>query len=313
MILNFHKIEDTKVWYSVQDTKGLPVEITLIDKLSNTVIWTLKNKIFDESFRYFLSVPVSCLPKLGRTILKSTHVDGVIEIEIDFGNYYTPLMVCEKHFQSFYSNRASFYTFKEVFYDKIYDGKIVKIEKDDVVVDIGANFGFFTIFAQNEGAKKTIALEPDFENFITLLENTKTFENITCYNLAISNKVGLETFCYSNITSAGSHLKKFNNILGEKQNIEMNVITIDIEKLFDLFNLDEINYLKLDCEGAELDIFENITKETLKKIKKISLEFHSSKIRDKIKNILLSNNFVIESEFFLQNSDEIGMILAYNI
>ena len=40
------------------------------------------------------------------------------------------------------------------------------------------------------------------------------------------------------------------------------------------FPFERCDFLKIDCEGAEYQIFANMTDETLKKIKRIAAEFH---------------------------------------
>ena len=312
MLLYFNKIENEKVHFSVKNTKNSSVEISLIDVNSNTLIHKFKYEYMEESCTYWISAPVSCLPDLGKSILRSESIDGTINLEINFGNTPSPVIINGNIFKSSYSNRSNFYTFKEIFYDKVYYDEIVNIEENDIVVDIGANVGFFSVYASQFNPKKIICLEPDIKNYMTLLENTKNLENVSCYNLAISDENGIMSFCYSDLTSAGSHLKKFNEIIGKNINLETSVLTIDVEKLFDLFNLSRIDYLKIDCEGAEQDIFKTIKDYSLKKIKKISLEFHTIEIRNQITEKLIQNGFEITKEFFLHNSNTVGAIFAKN-
>jgi hypothetical protein len=54
--------------------------------------------------------------------------------------------------------------------------------------------------------------------------------------------------------------------------------------------------LKVDCEGAELDIFKNIKPKNLNKIGKIVIETHSEYIDGYVRNILTENNFKIYSK-----------------
>ena len=54
----------------------------------------------------------------------------------------------------------------------------MKIEENDIIVDIGANIGFFTVYAHQFNPKKIICLEPDIKSYLTLLENTKNFDTI---------------------------------------------------------------------------------------------------------------------------------------
>ena len=51
---------------------------------------------------------------------------------------------------------------------------------------------------------------------------------------------------------------------------------------------------------------------SLKKIKKISLEFHTIEIRNQITEKLIQNGFEITKEFFLHNSNTVGAIFAKN-
>lgn len=311
MILYVKKIEGEKVHFSIEGGKNKPIELYLIDINSNTVISKAHHEFLDN-VGYWISVPSSCLSKLGKTIFRAINEDGIINIGIDFGNTAHPIIIDDIPFKSYFSDRTNFYTFKEIFYDNIYYDEVVKVEENDVVVDIGANIGFFSVYSSQFKPKKIICLEPDIKSYITLLENTKNFNNINCYNLAISDENGIMPFCYSDITSAGSHLKKFKDIIGDNINLETNVLTINIEKLFDLFNINHIDYLKLDCEGGEQDIFKTIENTTLKKIKKISLEFHTVEIKNQITKKLIENGFEITKEFFLHFSNSVGVIFAIN-
>jgi len=57
----------------------------------------------------------------------------------------------------------------------------------------------------------------------------------------------------------------------------------------------EIDILKLDVEGAEMDILKN-SGALLKNIKKIVVEYHTPKLKKEIKNFLRKNNFILLAE-----------------
>src|SRR5215211_7535318 len=63
------------------------------------------------------------------------------------------------------------------------------VTKQDVVLDIGANIGFMTIQLAQQ-AKHVYAFEPSPDNFKKLEENTKDLDNVTNYQIAVSNRVG---------------------------------------------------------------------------------------------------------------------------
>ena len=75
---------------------------------------------------------------------------------------------------------------------------------------------------------------------------------------------------------------------------DYDVEVIGINDLFGYLGVEKIDYLKIDCEGAEKDIFEEISKETISKINKMVIEFHSSEIKEMILNKLNSFGFKIE-------------------
>ena len=89
------------------------------------------------------------------------------------------------------------------------------------------------------------------------------------------------------------------------------VETITINQLISDYDIARIDFLKVDCEGGELDLFRTIDKEYLQNnVGKIAMEYHSKEIYDEVLDILKSNNFIIEDTL---GSNDIGLIYAYNI
>ena len=140
--------------------------------------------------------------------------------------------------------------------------------KDAVVIDIGANIGDTAIYFCLNNAERVIALEPfpySF-NFATM--------NITTNNLA--DKIELLKAGYgkdsvvSVETSKSNGLSLFHPIeRGDKIRI------YSLKTLLDNYGLngrDDLS-LKMDCEGCEYNLLLE-TFETLKKFKKIQIEFH---------------------------------------
>jgi hypothetical protein len=62
------------------------------------------------------------------------------------------------------------------------------------------------------------------------------------------------------------------------------VINVTLENIFELYNLDRINFLKIDIEGGEYSIFDNIDPTLLNRIDKIAIETH-----DDVKNFELAS------------------------
>jgi len=122
-----------------------------------------------------------------------------------------------------------------------------QIKKGDVILDIGANIGFYTlIMAKLVGEKgKVYAFEADPTNFEILKKNVEVngYKNIVLVNKVVSNKNEKIKFYVDRGNTAGNSL--FN---GDKE--EYN--EVDAIKIDDYFpNNKKIDFIKIDIEGSE--------------------------------------------------------------
>ena len=198
----------------------------------------------------------------------------------------------------------------EIFVLGKYTRKFLAIKRGDVVVDIGAHIGIFSIYANICDALKIYAYEPDPENFNLLQKNTKAnkIKNIIPSQYAVTDKVGNIDF-YVHANSGGNSVYKQN--LQNTKHIKVKSITI--EKILADNKIDYVDFLKIDCEGSEGLIFLNIKPNILKRIKKIALEYHdnvSPLKHNQILIILKHNNFTTK---LIQTDKTFGYILAEKI
>lgn len=156
---------------------------------------------------------------------------------------------------------------KEIFIDKIYE-RHIDVEEGDVVFDIGASLGPFTYSILHKKPSHVFAFEPSFEEFKTLVLNTK-HGNVTHINKGISNFIG--EFNFTNVFDLSGNHKLYSTTFN---------------KVIEDYNIKKIDFLKTDCEGGEYDIF---TLENLfwikNNVKKISGEWHlgSLELKEKFK------------------------------
>ena len=165
--------------------------------------------------------------------------------------------------------------YHEVYKEKCYSAydKInFKVEQDDIVVDLGANIGIFTKYALENGAKAVYAFEPEDINFKCLEQNVVKYNNVNLYKKAVSNINGKRKLFLDK--TSGGHSLFFNDINNTKLNKHEEIDCITIQSLFDENILDKIDFLKIDVEGAEVDILNSISDDIYKKIKKITIEYH---------------------------------------
>jgi FkbM family methyltransferase len=130
-----------------------------------------------------------------------------------------------------------------------------EIKKGDVVIDIGAHIGYYTVlFAKLVGPKgRVFAFEASPTNFEILKKNVNVngYQNVTLNNKAVSDKDGKLTLYITGRTSTENFLFKPENFIRSskiKDTIEIDSITLD--EYFRDFK-GQINFLKMDISGAE--------------------------------------------------------------
>jgi FkbM family methyltransferase len=158
------------------------------------------------------------------------------------------------------------------------------------ILDIGANVGSFTLWANMRWPSSTIhAYEPQPETFRLLEENVQGLSNVHCHNVAIYPADQATIPFFSRWAGDGE--------AGIASIMASTFASISPEHLVDVKTLQpgalpQADVIKLDVEGSEYHILSgmNVTLASL-----ILLEFQFSRIRNAIK-LLLANDFVLEQE-----------------
>lgn len=163
-------------------------------------------------------------------------------------------------------------------------------KEGDVVVDVGANIGEFTLYAASRGAR-VVALEPDPWVFKCLTENLGRFPQTMGLPLALWNERATLNFF--------SAADKADSSLIEPDTPIRNVVDTEawpLDEVPEIVALERIDFLKIDGEGAEPEILEG-AKATLGKVRKIGIdvgpERHGESTRDQVTAILESVGFKI--------------------
>ncbi len=223
----------------------------------------------------------------------------------------------------------------QVFKDKEYTPEGFEIKKDDVIIDIGANIGIFSLLAaQQAHGGKVYAIEPTgVINCLELSAEKNALSNIKIMKVAMgadNEMLEMTTFPAFNILNhqKGVHQPWFTRflvflninlfyrkILKYAKQITETVPTISLNTVIEQENIHKINLLKVDCEGAEYGIFRSLTDENYKKIDKISLEFHHFQKGVHYKelvDILESKGFNVRvsKKFYEYNFYKIGTLSA---
>ena len=166
------------------------------------------------------------------------------------------------------------------------------VRKNDVVVDVGANIGYYTLLmAKNKAFVHSY--EPEPKNFDLLQKNVilnNFSSNVQLYNKAVSDYIGHSKFILSD-HSTGQHKLEFNRF-GTKS-INVDVVKIELEK---------IDFAKIDVEGQEY----NVLKGMKNLPNKMLIEFNSINLKESGTNYNDFLNFL--NKYTIKEISDKGLI-----
>jgi FkbM family methyltransferase len=204
----------------------------------------------------------------------------------------TSLIIEGKKYDLDYLDGYDYPTFWEIFINGDYEKEpSCVVERGDVVLDIGANKGFFSLKSLKEGASKVYSVEPVEHSYNQLKKLLKDFPAIEPINKAISENDGTVTMHINKDSSATNCVSSYVGIFGS-QSERIEVESININTLLDQIN-SKIDFMKVDCEGSEFELFKTISEENLKSISKLVVETHSDEIDVFIYDKLVNNGFKV--------------------
>jgi len=120
-----------------------------------------------------------------------------------------------------------------------------QIKEGDIVLDIGAGIGYFTLIAARSvgNTGKVYAFEPEPTNYSIVEKNIQLnrYHNVILIQMAVSNKNGKCKF-YLDKKDLGKH-----SLFGNGKDF----IEIRTTRLDDYFKDEKIDFIKMDIQGAE--------------------------------------------------------------
>ena len=150
--------------------------------------------------------------------------------------------------------------------------RIFQVEEGDIVVDIGSSVGEFPYSILGKNPKHIYVVEPLGIFFDTLKKNLEGHQ-VSFTNAAISSERFLKI-------SWDGH--------------EQEIRTLTFKEFLDQNRLTKIDFLKVECEGGEYDVFSENNIPFLKTVPKIATEVH-------LKDKLMKEKFRILRDIILPN------------
>jgi len=162
-------------------------------------------------------------------------------------------------------------TFNEIWLKDMYAPDGFAIEDGMNVVDIGAHVGCFATWAARSTPSGTVvAIEPSRENFSLLARNARQAAtgNVMTREEAVAGEPGTVSLFISD-RDPDCH-----NIFVDESGESEQVRAVTLAQVIEEAGLAKVDYLKIDCEGAEYGILFGADPELLKTIRLIALEVH---------------------------------------
>ncbi|MCS6790902.1 MAG: FkbM family methyltransferase [Bacteroidia bacterium] len=152
---------------------------------------------------------------------------------------------------------------------------------DRVVLDIGAYNGDSAVYFALKGAKRIIALEPYPPSYQLAQQNIHSMglaDRITLLPVGLGVQVGKATMRVATqqpgantVYGIGSALQK---MLTFEREVEIELLPFSA--LLEKFGLEEVDFVKLDCEGCEFAVIQALSLEELRRAKVWHIEYHAS-------------------------------------
>lgn len=144
------------------------------------------------------------------------------------------------------------------------------------ILDLGANIGSFAVWAANRCPNAVIySLEPFPETFDQLqrtVERNGLEDRVTTLCKAVAGHSGAGQFDAT--PGKRSYCRR---LVPAKSDVEqMTVACVTLNDLLDELELPEVDCIKMDVEGGEYAIFEQCSREELRRTKILTMEYHDA-------------------------------------
>lgn len=162
-----------------------------------------------------------------------------------------------------------------------------KVRRDDVVFDVGGHIGLYSLAVLRRTSGRVVIFEPEPCNLVLLKRNL--WGKAIIVTQAVSGRDGKhDLFVCDDQDDTGGHS------LFKRTKKSIVVDVLGIQRAFAWYGVP--NVLKMDCEGAELDILLAIRPMQFGRIRLIVLEVHEG-MREPCLLILERNGYVITEPF----------------
>ncbi|HET9781666.1 MAG TPA: FkbM family methyltransferase [Candidatus Dormibacteraeota bacterium] len=159
-----------------------------------------------------------------------------------------------------------------VYVDRDYDIPGFDWSKAGCILDIGAHVGSFTVWASRRAPRaRLVAVEPNPQTYDLLLRNIHA-NGLNDRAVTLRAALGAE--------EGVAHLERLEHSLGTRlvrTTAPADAPLVGVRTLRDLLaqtGASEIDFLKIDCEGQEYEVFGSLEPDLLRSVRAVACEYH---------------------------------------
>ena len=241
--------------------------------------WYIENEIYNIYENYKRSINANTISSISKTI-KEDIENNCLKIYKNNEMFFIKNNECNQNL-SFWKNTYSIWE-TETF--EIFDKHL---SQDKIFIDIGGWIGTTAMYGSRK-SKHVYSIEADNQSCHDLMINLKSncVENYTVINKAIFNVDNLKIMFGKNVHLSNSKLNDSTSHIYDNVVIQNDcylVKTITLEKIIQTYqiNIPEISLIKVDIEGGEENILNDLFDMRIKHNISLYIRFHYSWWKDK--------------------------------
>jgi len=182
---------------------------------------------------------------------------------------------------------------------EVYFINLIDFKNGDVVLDVGANVGELSVYFRHlEFDIKYIGIEPSFLEFLCLQKNARGYRvlNFAAWNENLTKDIFLDS------EMASSSLIEPPNVTS--------IQSIEAKRIDSLF-ADKIKVIKIDAEGAEIEVLEGLV-HLLHLVEYISIDLGPERGLSQETTFVACLNFLLQYGFSLENFNHERIIVLFH-
>ncbi len=205
------------------------------------------------------------------------------------------------------------FLFREIFTERCYTPSwFYQPSSRDTVLDLGANIGMFMLYlVWRSPGIRVHCFEPAAKTRSQLkaqVQANRLDRIVSVYPYAIADQAGVATLKLSGNSGHQSFFER-DEVSAKEEVVE----TLSLQDAFDKCGVEEVNLLKIDVEGAEIEIVESAPTTVWKRINRVVCEYHDlfrPGCRQRVIKVLAANGFDNIQVRTQSPTDNLGIIYA---